>query len=281
MPRLPEHRFRALEVREAAELPPIIEMLCGQLVFGRTIYRGQSKSLWPLQSTWERRYCYVQPAGIMRPYRLQPEYSTRPQLLQALLNLFRTQVGSVVSDAHALTNRELLALGRLHGLITPLLDWTHDPWIAAHFAVRGLSSEERDSAAIWALRAPASVLPYAAMWNSESFPRIDWAPHNPSTRQRLQQAVFTELHDQIFGDLGSYLDNRLAVQRGKHPALIRIEIHAAAFAGIRRMLEHRGINDDALGLTETTEPNWLSDIAVRCNEALPVGRASCATLASA
>jgi hypothetical protein len=244
----------------------------GTAAFGPAIYRGQSDVSWPLQSTWDRRYCIIQPAGLSHSYRTQPQESQRVLRQRLHLATFRRAVHDHASRAPQLSDDELWALGRHHCLVTPLLDWSRDPLIASYFAVRGLTPAVPQSAAVWALRV-TDALPFARMWDPKRFARINGAPTKPPLRQQLQQGLFTRLTDPIFSDIESYLNTRVT-GGGAYICLVCLEIEPSAILAIQDMLAAAGISDETLGISDepSTGATWIDDIARQCNALLPPGR---------
>lgn len=111
---------------------------------GAYIYRGQRDASWKLATSLHR-------TGIIR----------NPQEGQAYINVILPQVLDPVS---AWSNRnwdltsplglaEFLAFLQHNGFPTPLLDWTHSPYIAAYFAFESINhfAPQNDAVAVYAL----------------------------------------------------------------------------------------------------------------------------------
>src|SRR6266849_3974107 len=83
------------------------------------IYRGQRDPDWLLQSEWERQFLHPQRAGLWEPYYVQPHESAKIPLQREFLEMFRREVEQELPQERR-TDDQLWALGRHHGLITPL-----------------------------------------------------------------------------------------------------------------------------------------------------------------
>ena len=103
---------------------------------GGHIYRGHGDATWRLSSVFER--------WLVRQKGGNPERNLGELFGEGGLEKFRTMyLKPFQHSAYRLHDVQLppkesintwLALGRHHGLITPLLDWTRSPFIAAFFA---------------------------------------------------------------------------------------------------------------------------------------------------
>ncbi len=96
---------------------------------GRFLYRGQSNSEWRLRTTFHRS-----PLKNLTRYRQEiaaDVFSTIAPLLPMALDLSKPE--------HTGAFYNLL---QHHGFPTPLLDWSHSPFIAAYFAFEGRRQDE-------------------------------------------------------------------------------------------------------------------------------------------
>jgi hypothetical protein len=228
----------------------------------RVIYRGHSDPDWLLQSLWERRFLHVQRAGLWEPYYIQPHEPVKIPLQRAFLKIFRREVERAFRHDTNRTDGQLWALGRHHGLVTPLLDWTLNPYKALYFALH--RSRESRPAVVWAFHV-SEASPCNSIWDDEVFPRIDW--EYVLARQRAQEGVFTRLSHPIFADLEGYLRNKL-MSPAVSACLVRIEVLPSARSGLTRELIRRGINEASLGLIGESDNRQLDDVAARCNSSL-------------
>jgi hypothetical protein len=91
-------------------------------------YRGQADPNWSLVPTLQRNLTY--------PIANRKIYTDR---MYEYLRAFRDHAHGLAGFPNGLKTLDpLLTLGRHHGLVTPLIDWTRSPYIAAFFALGGL-----------------------------------------------------------------------------------------------------------------------------------------------
>ena len=206
------------------------------------IFRGQRDPSWPLSSLWERLLKFYRdgfslpgqkPYGGEHPERdldrlFGPEGRiNRNRFRDALLKQFRDSIRGLpgVSNDDLCDDRKVWALGRHVGLVTPLLDWTRSPHIAAFFACfdytefhnpgfkaglrgaggsinfMGTEKKSADPIIIWELALAPNM---EVEGEFESFECNFTQPH----RQKAQQSIFTFLTHHQYIDLESYLVSR-------------------------------------------------------------------------
>lgn len=199
--------------------------IAGTSFAGPVYWRGQSNSNWVLASSFERLVLSLaggsRPGAEMTyPYGGRYTRSGRSIWSQTFLNDFRSRylmafrdhcVGLRGPNPQQLTDDEWWALGRHYGLITPLLDWTESPYIAAFFAISGLFESQRNGAggSLSFSGATASVFRLLHSPELESIdgfrilhPRVE-----ELGRMHNQRGCFTCLNSDMFFELESFLDH--------------------------------------------------------------------------
>jgi len=99
----------------------------------RWVYRGHANPSWPLITTYGRFY--------RRAYGVGTHFTIRP-FEQMLDQFIRRASETAEVDYSKFTKVQQMALAQHYGLPTPLLDWTHSPYIAAYFAVTDSSASK-------------------------------------------------------------------------------------------------------------------------------------------
>ena len=175
------------------------------------IFRGHSYDHFKLSSVWERQLTQI------KRYADGPKgwtFSRRQHERDLVKYIERFKHHSVglpgVNTTH-LTEVDWWALGRHHGLVTPLLDWTKSPYIAVFFAVMDainmLSSGEvniiaSENFVVFGLLAEKQGLFREGEFEL-AMSRVDQA-----SRQKAQQGMFTLLRADNHIDIEDYLEAR-------------------------------------------------------------------------
>lgn len=194
------------------------------------IFRGQRDIQWKLVSPWDRileKPCLDEESYATQPFRRlqlhpfsQPNPADRLAIRDGFLDAFRDSViGLQGVTSESLKEQELAwALGRHHGLVTPLLDWSLSPAVALFFAcfdhiefnnpgfMKGLCSKsgvrvnDKEPIAVWELALSREFLDKDQL--KTVMARVDHA-----YRQKAQRGVFTYLNHSEYLDIESYLAN--------------------------------------------------------------------------
>lgn len=183
-------------------------------VAGSRIYRGQADPSWKLASKFER--WLEQKRGGDPTKSVRPLFGPHgPEAFEAgYLTTFKAYaVGLPGVFTNDLTEDDWWALGRHHGLITRLLDWTYSPYIAAFFAYVDYAARWTPGFADGLPESSGSGPPHITVWALAPYrdlqvqgefeilqPRRD-----QFHRQRAQAGLYTRFHHDLHLDLASYL----------------------------------------------------------------------------
>lgn len=179
------------------------------------IFRGHASPEWRLSSRLERALI---PQSEIRDengeventnFRKMNGLQWYDNLCQELLTKFVENAAGLKDFPRNLPISETWALGRHYGLLTPYLDWTESPYIAAFFAFSELykklefnssiyTSFDDGFVRIWALRL------WGELEKKDEFSVI-YVPRYFGSRIWAQSGLFTNLRSQEFVDLESYL----------------------------------------------------------------------------
>lgn len=191
------------------------------------IFRGQRDTVWDLSSAWERLLNTMRGKDKSRNIREVFARGAYEAFRDEYLERFKEHsIGLPAFQSSNLSENDWWALGRHHGLTTPLLDWTRSPYVAAFFAFLdyaeylnpGFKSGTHqggirygpDHIAVWEL-ALVDGLQLA-----EEFEIFTSRPES-GHRQKAQQGVFTRLNHEVHLDVEAYLSSRgLAHCLGKY-----------------------------------------------------------------
>lgn len=178
------------------------------------VFRGHASSEWKLASRWDRKLEWL----CSDPRTRSIDRRSWDSILAKILREFKDlAVGLPGIKSRELEDIDWWALGRHYGLMTPLLDWTKSPYVAAFFAFSGfaeqaspgstkdgsldlrefLRSSSGKSVAIWAFMAGHNI---DAGELEVLSPRIDIGH-----RQRAQRGLFTRLNHNESLDIETYL----------------------------------------------------------------------------
>ncbi|HEY3245078.1 MAG TPA: FRG domain-containing protein [Phycisphaerae bacterium] len=216
------------------------------------LFRGQRDPGWKLASPWERRICwmgdYLKPIQTVREMFYGNCYAANRD---RFLKVFRDSLSKNDPRVAEWPDDQLWALGRHHGLITPLLDWTWDGRIAAFFAfsdhckwmlgddpVTALCQERQrqiPNVGVWEL----SLQP--CPFSPTEFELVTSTPSEFAGRQQAQRGVFTRLATDKHFDVAAYLQSR-----GLRNNLKCYELSPAIASTAFDYFERTGINHASL-----------------------------------
>lgn len=232
------------------------------------IYRGHEDPNYRLSSTLERDILPIKQASkqgepledlIDRNYGAQ----SFEKHCSGLLERFRAYAAGLDGVDANLDDEELWAVGRHFGLLSPYLDWSASPYVAAFFALGKFANNFK---ARTQFRIPQNSDAVVSVWGlqlwddleDDSF-EVSSFIGRPSSRLRAQQAWFTRLSASNYVDVEAYLKSR-----EKAHYLEKFNLNARASAEAFEQLNLMNINyltlfPDATGaaLHSNTDPQSL------------------------
>ena len=178
--------------------------------FLNRVFRGQKDSNWKLKSKWDR---YREQNSVVAH---DPARACRLDTPESFLKSFKENfVGNATFDTSNLNDEQWMSLGRHHGLITPLLDWTKSPYVAAYFAFRDYLPIDEDlgclnpypvdsdgeNVAIW-------EIPLKSVLRSFDEFKVVHSGNDFAYRQKSQSGLFTLLSPEVEMTLDDFLKTK-------------------------------------------------------------------------
>lgn len=211
--------------------------------FGAQLFRGHRDVRWRLSSAFERTLVGIKkydPEQIT--FSREIIHTAREEYWERFYQLALGLPGL----PNAMSPNDWWILGRHYGLVTPLLDWSGSPYVAAFFAfvdhlesrypsfkdgLGGIGSidvkNDGESVAIWALSTERLIRKKEEL--QIIYPETEFSVH--SQRIRAQKSVFTKMEHSRYIDIESYLRSE-----GLFDCLRRYEIpRAEAIKALRDM----------------------------------------------
>ncbi len=195
---------------------PLTKQDTGSALADITIFRGHSDPEWRLMSQLERKLeieLYDPTTGKLTrgSTRKNEGLAWYDSACKRIIENFSRYAAGRTGFDSAAHEDVIWALGRHFGLITPLLDWTESPYVAAFFAFK----EFRQRFEIHTMETLASKHEYVHVWGlrfwedvekEDEFEVIRTSP-SAAGRQRAQSGLFTRLRSLDYLDLRSYLES--------------------------------------------------------------------------
>jgi hypothetical protein len=234
-------------------------------------WRGQKDPSWPLASSFERQILDMAGGGRPGSVRVYP-YDGRYERMgggiwadgfyggmrDRYLGAFkRAADGLRGPNPAALDTDQWWALGRHHGLTTPLLDWTESPYIAAFFALSELLVDMQTLSGI--VFDGREIALYRLFHNQElegDGLRILRPLVDELGRMHGQRGLFSWLDSERFFELQGFLDNT-----GRGHLLTQIVISdQAVLDGLRDLrahgIDYRLLSPDLSGAAKYANTCW-------------------------
>lgn len=208
----------------------------GQAFPDQVLYRGHAKPDWRLWSPLDRRLAtWVKGADGQLEYwsgRKAKGLAWYDTLCSEILDHFKHGCRGLVDVDPQATDDQYWALGRHFGLLTPLLDWSLNPYVAAFFAFAERMPLMEHGASVYTVKGNrGNVRVWAvALWEQIEIPgefEVVRAYPRAAARQRAQSGLFTRLRSEEYLELLPYFASRDLID---HLVAYDIPVDAASHA---------------------------------------------------
>ena len=226
----------------AADSPPTADGVLSDLLF-----RGQEDATWELETTLER-YLRCEKTNVLEYFRVLSAVARRVESatarrwdLPTLNDYERAWTGAKGFPRADFPAYEFMAYARHHGFPSPLLDWTHSPYIAAYFAYAFSSQPPGGSVAIYVYREYGG----SVKMTKGGTPQIrELGPYvRTHPRHFLQQSQYTVCWQR--DDSGAYYcrhDLVFGEKRGRQDLLWKYELPASEADRVLSELDLSNLN---------------------------------------
>jgi hypothetical protein len=215
-------------------------------------WRGQKDSAWPVASSFERLILGMfggkNPAASHNyPYDYRYQRDGKPlwspgfyqSMRDRYLDAFKRSAGGLRGHAPAdLKPEQWWALGRHYGLVTPLLDWTESPYIAAFFALSELYADCVTTNGRSFVGRTAAV--YGLFHNNDvegDGLRVLRCGVDELGRLHAQRGLFTWLDSEEYFELEGFLN-----AKGRNDLLVKVTIADYVLPDAMRDFTNHGID---------------------------------------
>jgi len=191
------------------------------------VWRGHQDEKWELKSLFDRD---------LEGRRIAGNGKNRGSIMKSVMCIFRKRLSESTGNVSKLTEAEIWAIGQHHGLPTPFLDWTMNPYIAAYFAFRKKDlKDQSENRVIIALRRETKRLIRKTKSQTKvlrrdryiEFPGLtESIDTSLNERMKAQEGLFTKALNgrDIFDNVTTYYNKKYRDSNQEEAILIKIYV---------------------------------------------------------